>query len=206
MNKPITLAAAAAALAAASCSDRASEGDPGIAEAAAEGEAEPVAAAGAEMRAELTIAENAAAARELTTLVRLAAAAGLAETLAGPGPYTLFAPTDGAFAALPEGAVDRLAEEGAPLVGLISYHLVPGVVTADDLRNAIRARRGPVQLATMAGVPLTVRAADQGFTITDGAGKSARIVQADAIQSNGMIHVVDGVLRPGEASAEQQSD
>lgn len=168
-----------------------------VAEAVETGEAEPVEAGGGQMSANLTLAENVSAASDLSRLNEVATASGLGETLAGVGPYTLFAPTNAAFDALPEGALGTLLEQGgSPLANLVTYHMVPGVVTADDLRSAIEDGDGSAQLATMTGAPLTVREADGALVITDGAGGEARVTAADAIQANGMLHVIDGVLEP----------
>ncbi|MCA1749397.1 MAG: fasciclin domain-containing protein [Parasphingopyxis sp.] len=145
------------------------------------------------MDAELSIAENMAASGELTTLHAAVEAAGLAETLAGVGPYTLFAPTDAAFQAVDAG---ELIERGGPeLVSLINSHLLPGVVTAEDLRNAVESGGGSIELATMAGAMLTVTADGDGLVLASGDSR-ARITAADLGQANGLIHVVDGVLEP----------
>lgn len=177
--------------------DDAAGGDTDVTADAATGEAEPVEAGGVTMSPDLTIAENVGAASDLSRLNEVATAAGLGETLAGVGPYTLFAPTNAAFDDLPEGALDTLLEQGgSPLANLVSYHLVPGVVTAEDLRNAIEDGGGSAELATLTGVTLTASEADGTLVIADGAGGEARVTTADAIQANGIVHVIDGVLEP----------
>lgn len=149
--------------------------------------------AASSMDAELSIAENMAASGELTTLNAAVEAAGLAETLAGVGPYTLFAPTDSAFQTADAG---ELIERGGPeLVSLINSHLLPGVVTAEDLRNAVESGGGSIELVTMAGAMLTVTADGDELVLASGDSR-ARITAADLGQSNGLIHVVDGVLEP----------
>lgn len=149
--------------------------------------------ASSSMDAELSIAENMAASSDLSTLNAAVESAGLAETLAGIGPYTLFAPTDAAFEG---GDIDGLIESGGPeLVSLISNHLVPGVVTAEDLMNAVEAGDGSTELATMTGATLTVTADGDDLVISSG-DTEARVTRADLGQANGMVHVVDGVLTP----------
>jgi uncharacterized surface protein with fasciclin (FAS1) repeats len=145
-----------------------------------------------------TIIENASTSRDHTILVSAVKAAGLDKTLAGAGPYTVFAPTNAAFGKLPTGAVDGLMQpqgKGA-LTGILSHHVVPGVVLAEDLRRSIQKRGGRAELATVAGGKLTLTEAGGAITITDAKGGQARISQGDIIQSNGVVHVVDAVLMP----------
>lgn len=168
-----------------------------VAEAVEAGEADPVEAGGGRMSADLTLAENLSAASDLSRLNEVAIAAGLGETLAGVGPYTLFAPTNSAFDGLPEGALETLLEQGgSPLANLVAYHLVPGVVTAEDLRKAVEEGDGRAELATMTGVTLVVREVEGALIVSDGAGGEARVAASDAVQANGMLHVIDAVLEP----------
>ena len=147
------------------------------------------------MSEDLSIAENIAATSDLSSLNDAISSAGLGETMAGVGPYTLFAPNNAAFGSLP-GAAEMVEAGGPPLVNLISYHIVPGVVTDEDLRNAIEQGDGSAELATMTGATLTVREQDGDLVISDGAGASSKVVGDDHAQVNGMIHVIDGVLQP----------
>lgn len=143
------------------------------------------------MDVELSIAENVAASGDLSTLDSAIEAAGLAETLAGIGPYTLFAPTDAAFEAGDTGA--SIERGGPDLVSLVSNHLVPGVVTAEDLMDAVERGDGSAELATVTGAILTVTA--DGDTLILSSGDSqARVTRADLGQANGMVHIVDRVL------------
>lgn len=158
----------------------------------------PVTVGGAPMYPNKTIIENASTSSEHTTLVNAVKAAGLEKTLAGAGPYTVFAPTNAAFGKLPAGAVDGLMQpqgKGA-LTGILSYHVVPGVVLAEDLRRSIQKRGGRAELATVGGGKLTLTEAGGVITLTDAKGGQARVTQGDVIQSNGVVHVVDGVLMP----------
>jgi uncharacterized surface protein with fasciclin (FAS1) repeats len=158
----------------------------------------PVTVGGAPMYSNKTIIENASTSREHTILVNAVKAAGLEKTLAGAGPYTVFAPTNAAFGKLPAGAVDGLMQpqgKGA-LTGILSYHVVPGVVLAEDLRRSIQKRGGRAELATVGGGKLTLTEAGGAITLTDAKGGQARVTQGDVIQSNGVVHVVDAVLMP----------
>jgi uncharacterized surface protein with fasciclin (FAS1) repeats len=127
--------------------------------------------------------------------------AGLIETLRGAGPYTVFAPTDAAFAALPEEARQRLAapEQRDQLITLLSYHIVPGTVTAADLRSAIdRGEGGRAELATVTGSNLTLSRDGETILVADAGGAVARIARPDQLHANGVIHSIDTVLMPGE--------
>ena len=137
---------------------------------------------------------------EHKTLARAIQAAGLSATLSGAGPYTLFAPTDAAFAKLPAGAAEGLMQPGSKgqLTRLLVFHAVPGVVMAQDLERAIDKAGGKAKLATLGGGTLTFSRADGGLSVTDGRGGVARVTRADAAQSNGVVHSVDGVLMPAE--------
>jgi uncharacterized surface protein with fasciclin (FAS1) repeats len=130
--------------------------------------------------------------------VRAVQAAGLAPTLSGAGPYTVFAPTDAAFAKLPAGTVDNLLKPDgkSKLTGLLTYHVVPGVVLADDLRRAVQSGGGKAELATVGGGKVTATDAGGTLVITDAKGGQSRVTQGDVMQSNGVVHVVDAVLMP----------
>ena len=153
---------------------------------------------GAPMYANKTIVENASASADHTTLVSAVKAAGLEQTLSGAGPYTVFAPTNAAFAKLPAGAAENLMrpETKAALTGILTYHVVPGVVLAQDLRNSIQRGGGKAELATVGGGKLTASEADGVIIVTDAKGGQARVTQGDVMQSNGVVHVVDAVLMP----------
>lgn len=177
------------------------EADGNEAAVSADGDAEtaPVSVGGTEMDPNRSFGQNLAEAGNLTRFVAAVDAAGLSETLEGVGPYTVFAPTDDAFGALPEGTFEGLTEAGGPeLVNLVSYHIVPGVVTSEDLAAALDRSEGDVSLATMTGAQLTVARDGDGIVVRDGAGGTARLSQPDVIQSNGVLHVVDMVLNPGD--------
>lgn len=143
--------------------------------------------AGAAMAQDATsdIVDTAVAAGDFTTLVAAVQAAGLVDTLKGEGPFTVFAPTDAAFAALPEGTVDTLLkpENKDQLVSILTYHVVPGAVMSSDLTEGMSA-------ATVQGGEVT-------FTLDGGAKvNDANITTADIAASNGVIHVIDAVIMP----------
>lgn len=146
------------------------------------------------------IVEAAVASGDFTTLVAAVQAAGLVETLSGAGPFTVFAPTDAAFAKLPEGTVARLTQpaEKATLAGILTYHVVPGRVTAADLVSQINAGGGTASLTTVQGQALTASLSGANVIITDAAGGRSTVSTADLMQSNGVIHVVDTVLMPAK--------
>ena len=153
---------------------------------------------GAPMLASKDIIDNAVNSRDHTTLVAAVKAAGLVETLKSAGPFTVFAPTNAAFAALPAGTVDTLLkpENKATLSSILTYHVVAGKMDAASLTKAIADGGGKATLKTVAGGNLTAMAAMGGVTITDEKGGSAKVTIADVYQSNGVIHVVDKVLLP----------
>ncbi len=153
---------------------------------------------GVAMDATKTIAANAAAAPNLSTLVSAVQAAGLAETLNGPGPFTVFAPTNAAFAKLPAGTVDTLLkpENKGTLTAVLTYHVVAGKVSATQLAAKVKMGGGKAMLTTVQGGMLTFAKAGKGYTVTDAKGNAANITIADVNQSNGVIHVIDGVLLP----------
>ena len=132
----------------------------------------------------------------------LAKAAGLDQTLAGPGPYTVFVPIDAAFAKLPAGTVDTwTSPEGRPeLTRTLTYHILPGTVLAEDIGRAIDNGKGSAQLATMGGEALTAAREGDRIVLTDSAGGKAAITRADVVRANGVVHETDAMLMPGEAS------
>jgi len=136
--------------------------------------------------------------KDHTTLVAAVKAAGLVDTLKGPGPFTVFAPTNAAFAALPAGTVDTLLkpENKAKLTSVLTYHVVAGKMDAAALMTAIKSGGGKATLKTVEGDPLTVTASNGKVMVTDESGGSATVTTADVYQSNGVIHVIDKVLLP----------
>jgi uncharacterized surface protein with fasciclin (FAS1) repeats len=153
---------------------------------------------GAPMYATKDIIDNAVNSKDHTTLVAAVKAAGLVETLKGPGPFTVFAPTNAAFAALPAGTVDTLLKpESKPaLTKVLTYHVVAGKMDAAALTKAITAGGGKATLKTVSGGTLTASAAGGKVMVMDESGGTANVTIADVIQSNGVIHVVDKVLLP----------
>ena len=149
--------------------------------------------------ADMDIVANASNSPDHTTLVSAVQAAGLAETLQGPGPYTVFAPTNAAFDALPVGTVDGLLEPDSKdqLTSVLTYHVVEGSLDAAALTQQIEAGNGEARLTTVAGGELVAKANPAGgVTITDAQGNTANVTTADLRSSNGVIHVVDKVLMP----------
>ena len=131
------------------------------------------------------------------TLANAVKSAGLAETLAGAQPYTLFAPTEAAFAKLPPGAANELLapEAKGRLVALLTGHVVPGVVTAEDLGRAIDRGKGKAQLATVGGSNLSFARNGGSIVVTDASGGRALLTGAERLASNGVVLSVDGVLK-----------
>lgn len=156
------------------------------------------AAAGPAMPGPPTIVETAAGSKAHTTLVAAVKAAGLVDTLSGPGPFTVFAPTDQAFARLPAGTVETLLRpENKPMLqSVLTYHVVPGRVGAADLAGRIKSGGGVARLTTVQGGTLTARLAGGKVVLTDEKGGRATVTQADLDQSNGVIHVTDAVSLP----------
>ena len=153
---------------------------------------------GAPMVATRTIVENASAAPNLSTLVAAVKAAGLVQTLSGPGPFTVFAPTNDAFSRLAPGTVDTLLKPAnkASLVKVLTYHVVPGTITSAQLKQQIAAGGGTARLTTVEGEPLMATLANNVILLTDVNGNKSYIETADVRQSNGMVHVVNGVVIP----------
>ena len=191
MSKRFTLIAAAAALALV-----AGAAAPFSAESKSE---KTVNVGGAPMYPSKNIIQNAVNSKDHTTLVAAVKAAGLVDTLSGPGPFTVFAPTNKAFAKLPAGTVDNLIKPGnkATLTEILTYHVVPGRMTAANLMKSIKDGEGEAKLKTVSGDSLMVKQAGPGkLTITDTKGDVAMVTIADVLQSNGVIHVIDTVLLP----------
>ncbi len=134
----------------------------------------------------VTIVSVAAGNPDFSTLVSAVTTAGLVETLSGPGPYTVFAPTDEAFAALPEGTLDSLTPE--QLSSILTYHVIEGEVLAADVTA------GPVK--TVNGEELTINVDGSAVTLTDAQGNTVNVTSTDITTDNGVIHVIDGVLMP----------
>ncbi|HDR9583267.1 TPA: fasciclin domain-containing protein [Burkholderia stabilis] len=153
---------------------------------------------GAAMYPSKNIIENAVNSNDHTTLVAAVKAGGLVDTLSGKGPFTVFAPTNEAFAALPAGTVQTLLkpENKATLVKVLTYHVVAGRLTAHDLAKAVDQGGGKATLKTVEGDPLIVSRDAKGWAITDDKGDVAHVTIGDVMQSNGVIHVVDTVLLP----------
>ncbi|MEO7743927.1 MAG: fasciclin domain-containing protein [Usitatibacter sp.] len=153
---------------------------------------------GANMYSNRDIIDNAVNSRDHTTLVAAVKAADLVQTLKGPGPYTVFAPTNDAFAMLPAGTVDTLLmPANKPMLSkTLTYHVVSGAFDSAALRQRVAAGNGKAMLRTVEGENLTVTSRGNGLAITDARGATANITIADVTQSNGVIHVVDKVLMP----------
>jgi uncharacterized surface protein with fasciclin (FAS1) repeats len=154
---------------------------------------------GAPMYPSKDIIDNAVNSKDHTTLVAAVKAAGLVDTLKGSGPFTVFAPTNDAFAQLPAGTVDTLlkAENKPVLTKVLTYHVVPGRVDARALAQQIQAGGGKAMLKTASGGTLTATMSGPNVMITDDKGGAATVTTADVYQSNGVIHVVNKVLLPG---------
>lgn len=145
-----------------------------------------------------TIVEAAVASPDHTILVAAVTAAGLVETLSGEGPFTVFAPTDAAFGALPDGVVEALVqpENKAILTRVLTYHVVAGRVTAADVIGLIEAGGGSAAIPTLSGDTLTASLRGGSVILTDENGGVATVIQADVTGSNGVIHVTDAVSLP----------
>jgi uncharacterized surface protein with fasciclin (FAS1) repeats len=153
---------------------------------------------GAAMSPGKTIVENAMNSKDHTTLVAAVKAAGLVDTLSGPGPFTVFAPTNAAFDKLPAGTVDMLVkpENKDMLTKILTYHVVAGKMTAMQIGAAIKAGNGSATLTTVQGEPLTATMKMGKLILTDAKGGMSMVTIKDVMQSNGVIHVVDTVLMP----------
>ena len=153
---------------------------------------------GAAMFPSKDIIDNAVNSKDHTTLVAAVKAAGLVDTLKSPGPFTVFAPTNAAFAALPAGTVDTLLkpENKATLTKVLTYHVVPGKYDAASLSKMVMDGGGRAMLKTASGGTLRATASGSNVMITDDKGGVAMVTIADVYQSNGVIHVVNKVLLP----------
>ncbi len=153
---------------------------------------------GAAMYPTKNIVENAVNSKDHTTLVAAVKAAGLVDTLSGAGPFTVFAPTNAAFAKLPAGTVDTLVmpENKATLTAILTYHVVAGRMTSVDIAKAIKAGGGKAVLTTVNGGLLTATMMGSRIMLTDAKGGMSHVTIGNVMQSNGVIHVVDTVLMP----------
>ena len=153
---------------------------------------------GAAMYPSKNIVENAMNSKDHTTLVAAVKAAGLVETLQGKGPFTVFAPTNAAFNKLPKGTVETLLkpENKAMLQSVLTYHVVAGKMNSSDIAKAIKAGNGKAMLTTVQGGKLTAWMQGKDLYISDENGGKAKVTIADVNQSNGVIHVIDGVVTP----------
>src|SRR5215475_5094260 len=184
MSKAIRILAAAVAIAAMSVAVTAADKYPVV--------------GGKEMYPTKNIVENAVNSADHTTLVAAVKAAGLVETLQGPGPFTVFAPVNEAFEKLPKGTVESLLkpENKQTLIKILTYHVVAGKWSAADLRKEIKAGNGSATLKTLSGGTLTVWMKGKNIVLKDEKGMTSMITIANVFQSNGVIHVVDSVLLP----------
>jgi uncharacterized surface protein with fasciclin (FAS1) repeats len=153
---------------------------------------------GAAMYPSRNIVQNALNSRDHTTLVAAVKAAGLVETLSGPGPFTVFAPTNAAFAKLPAGTVDALLqpENKGKLTSLLTYHVVPKKALRNAIASMIETDGGKHEITTVGGGKLWAYLQDGNLLLRDAKGRSARVTIANVMQSNGVIHVIDSVLLP----------
>jgi uncharacterized surface protein with fasciclin (FAS1) repeats len=153
---------------------------------------------GAPMYPSKNIIQNAVNSKDHTTLVAAVKAAGLVDTLSGTGPFTVFAPTNAAFAKLPPGTVDSLLkpENKDKLVAVLTYHVVPGRMSAKDLMDAAKKAGGQAKLKTVEGDWLTVEAKGNTLNIWDSKGNVSKVTIQNVFQSNGVIQVIDTVLLP----------
>jgi uncharacterized surface protein with fasciclin (FAS1) repeats len=154
---------------------------------------------GAPMFPSKTIVDNAVNSKDHTTLVAAVKAAGLVDTLKSPGPFTVFAPVNAAFEKLPAGTVDTLLkpESKKTLTAVLTYHVVAGRFSADELMQKVDSMGGKLTLKTVQGGTLTVeKVSDSQLAVIDSKGSKANITISNVLQSNGVIHVIDSVLLP----------
>jgi uncharacterized surface protein with fasciclin (FAS1) repeats len=154
---------------------------------------------GAPMYPSKNIIENAVNSKDHTTLVAAVKAAGLVGTLSGPGPFTVFAPDNRAFDKLPDGTVPMLLkpENKGKLSGILTYHVVPGRLSAEDLWKMVDDNGGTAELKTANGQMLWIkRLSDKHLAVWDAKGHAGRITISNVMQSNGVIHVIDNVVQP----------
>ena len=154
---------------------------------------------GAAMYPSKNIVQNAVNSKDHTTLVAAVKAAGLVPTLESPGPFTVFAPTNEAFAKLPAGTVDTLLkpENKKTLTNVLTYHVVPGRLTTKELRAKVKAGGGKAELKTVEGATLTVEEKNGKLWLIDAKGDTAEITIGNVMQSNGVIQVINSVMLPG---------
>jgi uncharacterized surface protein with fasciclin (FAS1) repeats len=193
--KPLLAIAAAAALAACQAAEQAGNN----ASANGQGDSSTGGANAQQGQAGRSIGDAAGQSADLSQFSQAVQAAGLTDTLRSAGPYTVFAPVNAAFEAVPQETRTRLmAPEGRDrLTELLTFHIVPGVVTAQDLDAAMQRGNGRATITTVSGANLTVSREGDALVVTDPSGTRARVLQADRIQSNGVIHQIDAVLMPG---------
>lgn len=184
-NKVFLIGLSAFALATAACSDKGADGNAAAPEAQSS-EAKDLAG-------DKTIGAGLAADSQFLAAAK---SAGLDQTLAGPGPYTVFVPSDAAFAGAPAGTFDAKPENRAQVTGALTNMILPGTVMAEDIGKAIDASKGKAFLATMGGGTLTATKEGDKIVLTDSAGKKATITQADDKFSNGVVHHIDALLLP----------
>lgn len=153
---------------------------------------------GAPMMASKTIVQNASQAKNLTTLVSAVKQAGLVDTLSGPGPFTVFAPTNEAFAKVPKSALEKLMQPDmkADLGKILTYHVVAGKIDAAEIEKGIKAGGGSFNMKTVEGEPLTARLEGGKVVLIDAKGGGATVEIPDVYQSNGVVHVINSVLMP----------
>ena len=166
---------------------------------AAPGQAAPMAPATPTPAATGTIVQVLAATPDRSTLARLVTTAGLTADLSGPGPFTVFAPSNEAFSRMPPGALDTLSkpDNKATLATILKYHVVSGKVTADQLKAQIAAGNGTATLTTLAGQPLTAQLGPNGnIMLTDVNGQKAYVDKADVQATNGVVHLTNGINVP----------
>ena len=145
-----------------------------------------------------TVVQNASAAPNLTTLVAAVKAAGLVDTLSGPGPFTVFAPDNDAFNKLPAGTVDTLTQPDnkAQLTKILTYHVVAGKLDSKAIAKAIKKGHGTASFKTVQGGMLMAKMDGGKLVLTDEKGGTSTVITADVYQSNGVAHVIDTVLMP----------
>jgi len=176
------------------------------AEATAEADAETtdaVMVGGVEMLPTQNIVENASNSPIHTTLVAAVTQAGLVDTLSSPGPFTVFAPTNAAFDLLPAGTVDALMQDSArsQLAQILTYHVVPGAIDAETLTGMIEEAGGELTITTVEGSPIVATIVNGVVSLRDEIGGVSYVTQADVTQSNGIIHVINGILVPEPETA-----
>jgi uncharacterized surface protein with fasciclin (FAS1) repeats len=154
---------------------------------------------GAPMYSNKNIVDNAMNSKDHTTLVAAVKAAGLIEALQGAGPFTVFAPTNEAFALLPEGTVETLLkpENKAMLTGVLTYHVVAGKFDSKEIAKMIKAGNGKTEFKTVSGGKITAMMNGNDLMLMDEKGGGSKVTIRDVYQSNGVIHVIDHVVLPG---------